>query len=364
MTFLIFSLLTVIQLIGLYVTYNKNLLGNKNKIAVVVLIIVFVEFIIFFNIISLSYGDDLIEYKRWFQSIVELNFLNELSTESKGLGFSYIVYFITFFINDFNIFIFLLSCYTLIFITLLAYEFKKYIRTESFLIVLLLFAMLLLLNRYQLGYSTNIIRSYIAGSLFILFIVFSFRNKLFLGFVPLIYFIHDMQILLGIFIVLTAYILPFRIVIWFVPLSIISYFIGDFNAFILNISSIFIKENEIIISGLLIDDYSMTMNRKIQHFLYLILPLLIILRKVWKKTFVFTDNKQQFFIKVMMLSLSIGILFSEITPRADRIILFGLPLLYLFFIMFSTKKEQLFYISLIILVNYIAIYRNLNNFII
>lgn len=365
MSLAIFTSFTLMQFISVYYIYAYKENARIKYFELFAFIVVAVEFMIFYNTIDYHYGDDLMEYKLWFENIKNIDSMDKIAFDSKGLGFSYILYFLQLYITDFDSFLLILSLYILIFLFLLVYAFRNnYKSTHSIVTVMFLFSILFLLNRYQLGFSANIIRSFLASSLFLLLVLAIIENKVFILLLPCIYFIHSLQFFLILATMIVAYFIPLRLLLWITFILLLSYFFGFLKDDLYQFLSFFVEENKVKISALLVNEYSMTINRKLQHFFYLIFPLLIILKYLYSNSHNITNKKDLFFIKTMLVSISFGVFLSDVTPRSDRILIVGLPLLYLFFIMFSSKKQQFLYINLIIILNFIAIYRNLGNFVI
>jgi hypothetical protein len=361
MSFYLFLTYTLMKLFFV----NYILFSRKNYFSYIYIgvLVVFVEFLMFYNVIDLSYSDDLISYKEIFNNIlVFITDISDIPLDSKGLGYLYINYFFSIFFNDFDTVIFIFSLYSVIFTIFFVKYFSNNYKELSILIFL--FSVLYLVNRYQLGFSTNIIRSFIGGTIFISILLLSFKNVWFLLLLFIPFYIHDMQTVIGLVLLVTSFFISFKYLKIILIVSIIFYFLGVTNELIVNLLKLIVDEFGLNLSSLIVNEFSLTFNMKIQNFIYIIIPIAIILRNISFDLYNSLEKNEQFFLKFLFTSISLVLLLLDATPRADRIMLFSLPFLYIFFIKFSTYKEKFFYINLVVIFNFIAIYRNLGNMLI
>jgi hypothetical protein len=360
-----FLILTLIQVISLNVIFIDKYKKYHNYFIFIGLLSIIIEFLLFYNLLSYSYGEDLIEYAKWFQSTVHIYNINDISFDSKDVGFTYILYGLSFFTSDTSMFFFILSIYILIFLSVYVYLFMPKEKRKKYLYYLFLFFVIILLNRFFLGNVANTIRAFISATLFLLLVYFLYKKQYYvLLLIPFIYLIHKLQFVLFSLILLLSYFIPFKFLRIILIAAIINLFFGYTTQFLTNFIMSNMKELHEIYSSTILANIKLSNSLLFQHIILIVIPLSILLKNIKFKDYISLDHFQQILVKYTLLIFSVTYFFIEVTPRATRLLPVGFILLNLLITIYSTHKEKQIYVNVLLFVNYIAIYRHLGDLVI
>lgn len=338
----------------------------KNLIYLGIIVVVF-EFLILFNILDLTYGDDMLEYSQWFHNIKNLDSIFDLDFEEKDPGFSILLYIISFYANTTNGFFFFISIFSLFLSIVATFFINREFHNYNFLRILFFVFTILLLNRYYLAGPSNVLRSFIVSMLLLIFLHLYSQKRyiIFLIISSLMFFVHQFQTLLFLLVIFVSNFFSYKNLKYLISIGFFLAFTGILTAFLKNLLDVFVTEFiSFKISALIKEDYYFTSNMLFQEIVYIYLPLIIILKNLSVKEFEKLKKSTQFIILFLISLCFFEIIFAQVTPRSTRLVPIILPILYIVFIKYSNRYEKLIYFNLIILVNFFAIYRNIGNFVI
>jgi len=353
-----FIIILLFQILSFNIVLLEKSNYHRKQLLFIGFSAIILESLLFFSIVDLSYGDDLIGYQLWFHKMGIINTVLSINTHSKAWGFSVLLYYFNFFSSSFRFFFVSVGLFSIFLIYIVVNAFEKTNPTIYFFYISLIF----ILNRYQLDFSANILRSFISGGLLLIILIYAFDNYKYLLLLPIPFLIHDLQFLLGLAIFILAYIIPFKTLRLIVIFAVLGYFINYLGNYFITTLGHFIKMNKINISAVITGSQMLTFSRKLQNLFYLVIPILIVLKNLHFSNYDKQGIKTKIFIKVMFISIGFAIFLVNITPRYDRIMLIGLPLLYIFFLKFSGKWEKFFFVNAIIIMNFVALLRNVSHF--
>jgi hypothetical protein len=360
-----FVILTLVQFTSLNITFINKYKKYHNYFIFIGILSVVIEFLLFYNLLGYSYGEDIIEYARWFQSVVPIYNINNIDFDSKDVGFTYILYGLSFFTSDTSMFFFVVSIYTLIFLSVYVYLFIPKEKRKKYFYYLFLFLVILLLNRYFLGNVANTIRSFISATLFSLLVYLLYKKQYYvLLLVPFIFLVHKFQFALFSLTLVLSYFIPFKFLRIILILAIINLFFGYTTVFLTNFIMPNMEELHEIYNSTILADVKLSNSLLFQHMVLVVIPLFILLKNIKLKDYTNLDNFQQILLKYTFMIFSLTYFFIEVTPRATRLLPVGFMLLYLLLTIYSTHKEKQIYFNVLLLLNYIAVYKHLGDLII
>jgi hypothetical protein len=364
-TNLIFLTCTALLLVAVNTLFSNRLKCFHHMALTLGLLIVIFQFILTIFLIGFDYSEDLSIYSKWFESIAQIGTPPQVGFMEKGSALHHIFYWFSMFTANFSLFTLLIALYSLVALAiLLRYQFGFRLKFKYLRMLLLLYA-LLLLNRVFLTDLTHIIRSYLGISVFLLALTLaSQKNPLAILLFLLSFFLHKFQMILCLIPLIASMLTSYRILIILGLLTTLDLYLNIGGEILIENVFVGVQDADIYYSKIIYDGFQRKTSHLIQYSVYIVAPVLCILWNMPVKKLYQLTKIERFWIKYTMATTILFFLTANATPRSSRVLALLIILIYPLFIRYSTKAQNLIYANVVIIINYIALFRNLDKFII
>jgi hypothetical protein len=363
----IFFFFSMIQFIGINVFLYREKFNKQfvNFIVFNTVMSIIIEFLIFYNIMGDSFGDDLRSYARWFRMASSFHDINEIDPEMKDVGFTYFLYGISLYIKNTTQFFAFMGAYFLFFSILFLYLYTPKELKKEFLYLLLTFLLLTAFNRLYLNQITCVIRASFAATLFLLVVVYFmvYKKQYYAAAaIPFLLLVHKFQFFMFLFMLILAYNSSYRVLRIVVIAALLNFFTHYSDKILLGfLSAINFQQ---YYHNKVIGVHYLSKILTFQHVTYVMIPLVILLKQITIERYEKLDPFLQLLIKYTLVCFSFTYFLIQISPRGDRLLPIALYLLYFLFTIFASRREKQLLLNFMILVDFVVLYRNLHKFII
>jgi hypothetical protein len=305
-------------------------------------------FVITYTFIDNSFADDRGQYYYIF-----INY-NDFFVNHQDTSLLYLFKFLNLFIYEPLSFYFVIS---LIFILLFYYFIKKHLTFEQ----MILFTILIVLNRLYLDFEMNVMRSTLASVLLLVFYtrIVLLRRYYYIAFLPIAFYMHIGLVTMILFLFLVSSRINYKssYVIFIIGFLI---FLFDINLSNLLLNNIDILNYLKIISNNIYDFinpslYVTSIKLKIQFIIYAVIPIYLLNK--YRNNYLLNNQ-----LNFILFGVGTVLIFYNSFPIIIRALSFFIPLIYFSFVQnFSFRnKVSVYYISFIVLINSIIFYKNID----
>jgi hypothetical protein len=361
----LFLIFTLILLTCVNIQFSDKLKHVHNFFLIIGLCTSLFQFLLIISLVGFEYSEDMASYYNWFESVAHNSTLSGWGINDKGVALSYLFYVISIFSDKFYSFQIFIALYSIFFLIYFTYYSIDLVARDGLAVTLLLIFSLLLVNRIFMTNATHIIRSYLGMSMLLIATICLFQRRM----SAIIFYIasflfHKLQFILSLIPVTLTLLIPYRVILMLGVLGVFELYLGLGVKFFIDEILVVIAELDFYSSVFMVEGYRRQASQLTQLTIYLIIPLMIIALNLTNAKFSKLSFREKFWVKFLYSSAVLFCFMANATPRASRLLVFLIILVYPVFLKHSTGTQRVFYINAVILINFIAICRNLDSLII